>query len=459
MQVKVRKLSEVKAELTITNTVQEVEEAYQAAYKSAQKDLRLPGFRKGKAPMEMLEKHLGERIVNEAMNELLEQNLKKCMDTLEPAAATLPAMKVKNFDRKKGATFIGPYELFAKIIPGKYKKVEVSEDWPKVDPESIQKKLEAMQKSRVNSYPREEGAQMKDIIGLNLSIRHNNESLLQIENKQILLDEEHTLPGIPQEILGMKAEEEKNFQLTMTEDFRDSKYAGKELDIHVKLLRCSYEELPPLDDEFARDCGDFESLEELKAGIRSKLLKEGKKALEKDLKYKIVAKIVSESEVILPEHQIQETAEGLLQSFFGNAIKNAPKKPLSIAEVARLINEKPEKLQTALHERSKHMLSELFVLQKIAELQGISVEEKDLAQAISKQLGTSSIADVDMRAYMEVLMEKDRKTARAIYREAHFEKTVDWLHANAKIKRGKEVSISKLIEDEVLDKSVLDGVL
>ena len=462
MQVKVRKLSEVKAELTITNTAQEVEEAYQAAYKNAQKNLKLPGFRKGKAPLELLEKHLGDRVVEDAVNKLLTQNMEKCLDTLEPEPISLPAMKLKDFKRHKGAAFVGAYDLSAKLTIGKYKKVEVFRGWPRVDTESIQKKLEAIQKFRVSlrSREEEEGAQMEDILELDLSIKHKDEKLFQVKKQKIVLEEKHMLSAMPEKLIGTKVGEERNFQLNIAEDFSDSKYAGKELDVHLKLWGCSYEELPPLDDEFARDCGEFENLMELKEKICSKLLEEAQKAIETKLKDEIIVQIVSDSKVVLPEQQVQRATEDILQSFFSKLKRNVSQKAPSMLEVARLIGEEPEKLQASLRKRSEAMLSQVLVFQEIGRLEEISLEEEDLGKILRERLPASvSAKDMDVKAVMEALEQKDQKEAKAVYHRAYIEKVIDWLYANAKIERGKELSISQLIADETLDKAVLDGVL
>lgn len=468
MEVKVRKLSDVKTELTISNTAQEVEEAYQIAYKSAQKNLKLPGFRKGKVPREMLEKQVSPLIVEEAAKILLSQNLEKCMGTLEPAPSTFPSMEVKNFDRKKGAFFLGSYELSANVVLGKYKKVELSKDLPKIEPENIQKKLEAMQKFRARLCPREDGVQIGDILEMDMSIQHKNKNLLSYKKKKIFLDEEHVLPGMLKEVLGMKVNEEKSFQLVIPEDFREAEYAGKKLDIAMKLWGCHYKDFDPLDDEFARDCGDFKNLEELKEAIRFKLLEKAQKAIEIDLQYQILAKIISSSEVILSEHIIQDANEEILKSSFEGMIKNRNLKSISIKEISRLINKKPEEMEAALRKRSIAILSEILVVRKIAELEELPVKEEDIAVVLEEQFphrhdllkdrGASG-AIMDVKSIMKTLEEKDRKEAELVYRKARIRKVLDWLYANARIKSGKEVKLSELIERGVLDESVFHGVL
>ena len=464
MQVKVRKLSEVKAELRITNTAEEVEEAYQAAYKSARKSIKVPGFRKGKAPVEMLEKHLGERVVEDAIRKLLTQNLEQCLKNLEPKPASLPDISIKSFERHKGAAFVGDYDLPAKLTLGKYKKIEVSQDLPQADPESVQKRLEVLQRYHVSIHSREEeeGAQMKDLLELSLRIKHKDEKLFQAKKQKFVLDEKHMLPGIPEQVLGMKLGEEKSFQLSIAEDFADSKYAGKELDVQLKLAGCSYEELPVLDDEFARDCGDFENLTELKEKIRTKLQEKAQKILEENLKNEIVAKAVSDSKIMLPERQVQGMSEELLQSFFGDLKWDTSQKKLSIEEVARLMNKNPEELQAKFRKQSEFMLGRFLVLYEIGDTENMSLEEKDLEKVLRAKLPPSipdEELDLNVKSAMKALRKKDREEARAMYRRAYLEKVIDWLHANAKIKPGKEISISQLIEDKILDEAVFEGSL
>ena len=465
MEFKVRKLSDLKVELKIINTAKEVEEVYQAAYKKAQKSLKLHGFRKGKVPPDLLEKHLGDKIRQEAEYRLLRKDMGTCIETIRPRPASLPEMKTEKFERKEGATFVGEYELPPEVKLGKYKKIGVSQDLPKVDAESIKKTLEALQRSRVILHTREEAmeAQMKDILEIDLSIQHEGKNLFEKKKQKFALEEKDLLPGMLENVIGIKTGESRKFQIEVPEDFSDQKYAGKKVDVDLKVYSCAYEELPAIDDEFAKDCGDFESLSELEEKISSQLAKEGERALKKKAQNEMFLELVSGVEIFLPESEIETTIQSILKSYDSSSAGDGPQEAVSVEKIARLMGEKPENLEAKLRETSKILLKHVLVIREIKRREKIKVDKKDLRKALEDRFGPAifktTSKEPDVEELMRIIEKQSESEASSIRRQALSEKVLDWLYAHGKINTGKELSISKLVEEKFLDEAVFGRVL
>ncbi len=474
MQVKVNKSSAVKAELIITNTKEEVNIAYENAYKLAKKGVKIAGFRKGKAPLNLVEQHLGESVYKNVAEELLHSNLNECLSTLKPNPVSMPEMTVVLCDRDKGAKFEGFYDLPPKIEIGKYKKIEVNEKKANVTSEDITTCLKAKQKLRSYMQPRDGGAKWDDTITFDLLISHNGKqlykknkittSLSQKEDehehhhehshKDGQHDHFHFLPNMAEKILGMKEGEEISVQLELKKDFTDKKYAGKNLDLKIKLTACHYNSMPTIDDEFAKDLGNFENLSQLKEEIRNRILKYIGDVVKLDTKEEIIVKVIADSKINFPKSMLDMKYKSRLESIFKELGIVRPEKVSDnnhFEELSKITNTKPEELHTLLLEASEKSLRKEITCLEVANQEDIKLSDDEIKEYLKRYQIKISEDKKEIDKFIENLRVAYDGPYAGLYQSIVQDKTLEFIYENAKRNIKGEVTVKQLIEEGKID--------
>ena len=444
MDFKVKKLSEVTAEVTLKSTAEEVDAAFQRAYKKAQTKIKLPGFRAGKVPLALVEKHLGDSVAEDAARELIAQAFEDVVEELDPAPISIPRFEIESFERGKGATFRGAYDTMPKVKLGKYRKIKVTEDAAKVTDAHVQAELVRVQKERSNLKTREVGevAQDTDFVTAVIKVRDaaTDKSLFQNDNFRFQLGAGQSLPGLDEQVQGMKTGESKTFELQMEESFPDANFAGKKLSISIDLKDCQFAELPELNDEFARDMGEFETLEDFKKSIRTRLEEQAKTALKQQSMNEILKQIVEGSKIHVPdsivENEFQQRIEQIKQRI-GN-------KDLDLDGLARLSGQGRDKLEADLKESATKGIHDRLVLREITEGENIEVPEEEVVKEIESTYGQF----LPPNQIQEIL--KNENILNDVRGRLLYVKSLEWIYENADVRKGKEVSLDTLKEQGIL---------
>lgn len=445
MEFKVKKLTEVTAEVTLKSTSEEVEAAFQRAYKKAQGKIKLPGFRAGKVPLAMVEKHLGDSVAEDAARELIAQAFEDVVEELDPAPISIPRFEIESFERGKGATFKGAYDSMPKVKLGKYKKLKVTEDVGKISEANIQAELVRIQKERSTLKTREEseGATNDDFVTGAIDVKDtaSGKDLFHNENFRFQLGAGQSLPGMDEQVTGMKFGEAKSFELQMEESFPDANFAGKKIAVDLKIKDCQFAELPELNDEFAKDMGEFETLAEYKASVQSNLEEQAKTALKQQSMTEILKQIVEGSKIHVPdsvvENEVQQRFEQIKQRM-GN-------KDLDMDGLAQISGQGRDKLETDLKESAMKGIQDRLVLREITEGETIEVAEADVTEEIQKTYGQFLPAN-----QLQDIM-KNESIVGDVRGRLLYVKSLEWIYENADVRKGKEVSFDALKEQGVLD--------
>ncbi len=391
MQFKVKKISEIKAEITITNTSAEVKEAFEFAYKKAQTKVKVPGFRVGKAPIDLIKTHITEDIVNEAANYLLKYNMKECIEKLDPPAYDYPQLELLEFNEKKGAEWKGKYELPASVKLGNYKKFELEEDQVEIDDVYVDEALENMRLEKAVLVPREGSTQKDDYVEVKLKlseVKKNEENqdtyteLFQRDSISIALHQNQLLPGADEQMLGMQLDEERRFTLSVPSDFKEEIFAGKEIYFEVKLLGAKYRELPVLDDDFAKSMGDYNGLLDLRKFIVDINQAHIRHTIEERSKTKILEKIVSSSQINIPDKMLELQYNAKEKEFEENLRRFSKKSKMSIEEFAKLTKKDLKELKEELKGKALSDIKNQLVINKLLEEISVDVNETEIDKYI-----------------------------------------------------------------------------
>ncbi len=427
--------------ITVKHSPKEVEQAYQSAYEKARGQIKLPGFRKGKVPLELVEEHLGDSIANDAARGLIADTFQNIVEKLDPPPISIPSFEVESFDRDKGALYKGTYDTYPTVKIGKYKKVKSILDTVKISENIVAKELERLQKEHAVSKSREnEPVQKGDLATLEIDIKEKakSKSIFKSKDFQYMPGENRHLPGLDEHILGMMVGEKKEFELSIEEEFVDKTYAGKNLEISAHLTSARYPEYPEINDDFAKDLGEYENLDQLK----SKILNELKERADSELKSRcledIIKKIIADSKLEMPDSLVESEFKRRLDNI-KNRIGN---KDLDLEGIAVMTGQNKEKLENDLKEISAKAVQDRLVLEEIAKREKLQVDKQEV-EAEFRARFSQIIPEERMEQFLEREEIQDDIKGKVLYK-----KCLDWIFEHSEIKQGSEIPFEKLQETE-----------
>lgn len=473
MDYKTKRSGTYEAEVIMKFTVEELEEAYKAAYERMGQKMKLPGFRKGKIPLDVVEQKLGDSVLDEVARELLVFGMDEIMEEMDPQPIALPEFEVEEIKRGKGAIIKGKYESYPRFKLAKYKKIKIPEDFVKIGAATIDEELHKLRDQNATMRTREDGdvAAIDDTVTVALEIREGETEIFKNDNLPIELGKDQILPGVDEKLIGMKAGDKGDFELEISEDFERVEFAGKKLQVLAELKEARYKELPALDDEFARDMGEFETLADLKKQIQSDLDKAATDALKNKSITAILGQIVEATKIEVPpkmleselERQVDQIARRLgleppdhNHNHDRNSHKGSRKRKKvenhihlstseKLARIGQLSGQAPDKVREDFSKGAEKTVRERLVLRQISEDESIEPNDVDIDQEIELRYAQYLDADALARIKEDVEVRADMKS-RLIAT-----KSLDWLYDHADVKKGQETSIAKLREEGALN--------
>ena len=279
MDVKVNKAedkNEVKLEITVDAKV--FEDGIKKVFNKNAKYIAIPGFRKGKAPLNIVEKFYGAEIFYEdAFNEIVPEIYSKALEDNKIDAVTRPEINVVQMEKGKDLIFTATVAEKPEVKLGKYKGVAVAKPEYKVTAEDVENDLKAKQEqnSRMVSVS-DRAVKAKDIavIDFDGSVDGNHFEGGKAENYELEIGSGSFIPGFEDQVIGMKIDEEKDINVKFPEDYFSKELAGKDAVFAVKVHEIKVKELPKLDDEFAKDVSEFDTIADYKKDLKAKKQKE-----------------------------------------------------------------------------------------------------------------------------------------------------------------------------------------
>jgi trigger factor len=438
MEFKAKKTGGATAEITINNTSEEVEAAYQKAYEKAAASVKIPGFRKGKAPIAMVEKQLGDSVINDAARELIGESFEKIAGEIDPTPINVPKFDVQQFDRASGATFVGTYDIYPEVKLGKYKKVKVEVDSPSVSDETVDGEVEKLRQQQAILHPREDATAVDgDLVTIDLNILNGKKSLYKGNDIRFKVGEAGFPPEINERTKELKAGDSLEYETTVAEDFQDQKFAGKNIQVQMTVKQIQFTELPELNDEFAKDQGEYESLADLKKKIKEDLMKATENVLNDRAKEDALKAAAEDAKMDLPE--------SMIESEFDQRIKQVRSRVgndnLTLEQIAGLTGKTTDELGNEFMEIARQAVREKLVLREIADKEEIAVSDEEVDTEFdtrwSQYLSPEQLKDFKTNSGM-----RDDVKSRMLYI-----KVLDWILENAEKKKGKEITYEQLVQE------------
>ena len=384
MSLQVENLEKNMAKLTIEVPASEFEKALQSAYNKQKKSISVPGFRKGKVPRQMVEKMYGPEIFYEdAANELIptayEEELKNC-DLEIVSRPTVDIVQIK-----KGENFIFTAEVAVKpeVTLGEYKGMEVDKTSTRVPPKEVEAKIkeEAEKNARtvtVEGRPVQDG----DEVILDFEGFVDGEAFEggKGENYPLTIGSGSFIPGFEEQLVGAEAEKEVEVKVTFPEEYHAEELKGKDAVFKCTIHEIKEKQIPEIDDEFAAEVSEFDTLDEYKADVKAKIKEQKENEGKQKKEDQAVEKAVANATMEIPEAMIDEQVRQMVNEF----AQNMQYQGISFEQYCQITGMTLEKIQEETRPQAVKRIETRLVLEAIAKAENIEVTEERLDEEIKK---------------------------------------------------------------------------
>ena len=314
---KTENANEVKLEITVE--AEKFENAMKKVYFQNAKYFNIPGFRKGKAPMNIVEKYYGAQIFYEdAFNEVATEAYEEALTENKIDVVSRPEVDIAQMEKGKDLIFTVVVQTKPEVKLGKYKGIEIQKIEYKVDKKDVDHELEHMQEHNsrlvtVDDRPLENGDTATiDFEGFVDGVAFEGG---KAEGHELEIGSGTFIPGFEEQLIGMELENEKEIKVTFPKEYFSKDLAGKDATFKVKLHDIKKKELPELDDEFAKDVSEFDTLEELKKSIKEKLTKNKEQREKYETEEAVLKAVCEDSKLDIPSGMIELEIDNMLKDF------------------------------------------------------------------------------------------------------------------------------------------------
>ena len=368
MSVKVEKLEKNMAKLTMEVPAEELEKAIQGAYLKQKNRINIPGFRRGKAPRAMIEKMYGAGIFYEdAANALIPEAYSKAVDECGETIVSRPSISIEQLEKGKPFIFTAEVALKPEVVLGDYKGLEVPKSDLEVTEEEIAGELKREQENNSRSIDVDDRAVMDgDKVTLDFEGSVDGEAFEGGKGTDypLTIGSGAFIPGFEEQLVGAEIGQEKEVNVTFPENYQAKELAGKAAVFKCTVKKIEMKELPELNDDFAKDVSEFDTLEEYKADIKKNLEEKKADAAKRSREDAAVEKAIENASMEIPDAMLETQVDQMLDDFARRIQAQAMREQMKPQAMKRI--------QTRL------------VLEKIAEAENIQISDERLDEEIAK---------------------------------------------------------------------------
>ena len=426
MSVQVEKLEKNMAKLTIEATAEEFEAAMQKAYLKNKNKINIQGFRKGKAPRVMIEKMYGPAIFYEdAANDLIPEAYSKAAEESGLEIVSRPEIDVTQIEKGKPFIFTATVAVKPEVTLGDYKGLEYTADPVEVTEEDLAAELKKVQEQNSRTVTVEDRAvENGDITTIDYEGFVDGTPFEggKAENQELVIGSHTFIDTFEDQLIGKNIGDEVEVNVTFPEEYHAKELAGKPALFKVAVKGIKVKELPELDDEFASDVSDFDTLEEYKEDIKKKLLEKKENEAKTAKENALVEKAIEGAQMDIPDAMIDTQARQMLDDF----AQRLQMQGLSMQQYMQYTGMDAAKMQEQMKPQAEKRIKTRLVLEKIAETENIEVTEEEINSELEKMASMYNMEAEKLKEYMGDAEKESIKKDLAV------QKAVDLLVASAK---------------------------
>ena len=378
MSVQVEKLEHNMAKLTITDPAETFNKAITQAYKKMKNQISIPGFRKGKVPQAMVEKMYGAGMFYEdAANIVIPEEYDKALAEVKDIKITSqPAIDVTQMEKGKEFIFTAEVATKPEVTLGQYKGIEVPETKVEVTDEEIEAELKKVQEQNAREITVDRPAENGDTVVIDFEGSVDGEVFEggTAENHPLVLGSGSFIPGFEDQLVGAVADSDVEVNVTFPEDYQAKELAGKAAVFKVKVHEIKKKELPEINDEFAQDVSEFDTLDEYKEDVKKGIAEQKEKAVRQEKQEKIIRQIVENAEMDIPDPMVITQTRQMMDQFAQQMQSNG----LSMAQYYQFTGLTPDGLLEQMKPQAQKNIENRLVLEAIAAAEGIVASEEEV---------------------------------------------------------------------------------
>ena len=409
MSLQGEKLEKNMAKLTIEVPAEEFDAAIKNAYNKNKNKFSIPGFRKGKAPLAMLEKMYGAGIFYEdAANEVIDASYPKVAEESKEEIVSTPEIKVTQIEKGKAFIYEATVALKPEVTLGEYKGVEVKKAEAVVTDEDVENELTAARKKNGRLIDVEDGA-IED--GDNTIIDFTG----YIDDKTfdggagtdypLVIGSHSFIEGFEDQLIGKKKGETCDVNVTFPAEYHADELAGKPAKFVVTIKEVKRNELPELNDEFASEVSDFDTLDEYKADIRKKLQEKKEQDAKVENENNVIEKVVENAQMELPQPMVDTQAREMVENY----ARRLQSQGLNINDYMKYTGMTPEKLMEQMRPEAEKRIKTRLVLEKVVEVENVEVSDEKLDEQINEIAASYKLEGAKLK---EMMGEREKEQIR-----------------------------------------------
>ncbi len=389
------------------------EKAVNQAYLKAKKSIYVPGFRKGKAPRMVIEGMYGEKVFyDDAVDSIALDAFRAGLDEAKDRTVGDPAITAYDVDADKALTIDFETALYPEVTLGQYKGIEAEKDSTKVTAAEVNKELENVRKRNARIVTVDRAAKMGDTVNLDYDgykdgVRFDGG---KAEGHDLVLGSGSFVPGFEEQIVGMKAGDERDIDITFPENYHEG-LAGAAVVFKIKVNEVKEEQLPALDDEFAKDVSEFDTLKDYKANVKKDLVAQKTAAAETAFRNAVLSKAVENMTVNVPAVMIDERVNTVLNDY----ARNLAMQGLSLQQYFGMMGSDEATFRGYIRPNAENEVKSELMLEKVAEVENITVTPEEIEEEYNNAAKTYNV-DVETvkKSVSSEMIERDIKMKKAV---------------------------------------------
>lgn len=440
MSVKVENLEKNMAKLTVEVDNAEFLKAIDVAYKKNRNKFNLPGFRKGKAPKEMIMKMYGPQVFFEdALNEILDKTYPEAAKESGLEIVSRPEIGVEQIGMDQNVIYTATVAVKPEVTLGEYKGVTVEKAETTVSAKEVNEKLAAELEKNARVVEVEREIKKDDIANIDFvgSVDGVEFEGGKGEDYPLTIGSGTFIPGFEDQLIGHKAGETVDVKVTFPENYGAKDLAGKEALFVTTIKTVKEKQIPAADDEFASEVSEFDTLDEYKKDLKKTLKEEKEKAATTTNERNVIAKVVENASVEIPAPMLEAQLDNMLYDYQTRLAQQG----IPMDQYLKITGQTVEQIKDQMKESAEKNLKTSLVIEAIMEKENITVADERVDEEFKK------IAEQYKMEYDELKKTVSEEQKESMKREIAFQETIDMLVAEANLVKAEKKS-KKAAEDE-----------
>jgi trigger factor len=425
-------------------TPEKFEEGVQKAYLKNRKNINIPGFRKGRAPRKLIESRYGKGVFYEdALDIVIPPAYEEALEETKLDPIDQPKLDIKEFEEGKNIVITADVEVKPEVELAIPEEVEVVKVISEVDDEQVENSLKEMQEKNariinVEDRPVKEG----DTVTIDYKGFIGEEEFEggSAENQSLEIGSKSFIPGFEEQLVGKSSGEDVEVKVTFPEEYSAEELAGKEATFNVKIHEIKEKELPELDDEFAKDVSEFDTIDELRKDTKENLIKKAKDNEKITNQNNAITEFVSKCDTVVPEVLIDREIENQLNGFRQQLAQQG----IKLEDYTQMIGQEMDELKENLRPQAETSVKTELVIEAVANKHDFEVTEEELNEELKKLANSYGIGEDKLDDFIEKMKEDSREYIEDSVKRR---KAVEYITDNVKMVEKKEEAEEKKDEN------------